>query len=102
VKECLLAERLQEQQTAMQMLANGLKNHQEVALARVATLCSQILQEPDIARGRNCTRYLGDLVIALELPQNAALYTTNYRHFGPICELLGKQLYHPTANNEQG
>lgn len=98
VKECLLAERLQAQRSVIQTLASGLKDHPEADLAQIATLCSQILQEPNIARGRNCTRYLGDLIIALELPPNTALYTTNHRHFAPICELLGKQLYHPAKD----
>lgn len=64
-------------------------------LARMADLCAQILVDPDIARGRNCTWHLGDLVIALEMPTDAALYTTNLRHFAPLCALLGKELYQP-------
>lgn len=75
-------------------MAKGLKDHPETALARMADLCAQILADPDIARGRNCTWYLGDLVIALETPADAAFYTTNLRHFAPLCKLLGKQLYH--------
>ena len=79
----------------IRILADGLKDHPETALARIAELCSQILVDPDIARGRNCTWYLGDLVIALEMPTDAAIYTTNQRHFAPLCALLGKELYHP-------
>lgn len=96
VKECLLKEYCQVQRSSLQTLADGLQDHPEAALARMATLCVQILQDPDLARGRNCTAYLGDLVIALELPPGAALYTTNHRHFAPICALLGKQLHLPT------
>ncbi|MFN8488309.1 MAG: hypothetical protein U0350_11995 [Caldilineaceae bacterium] len=95
VKECLLAEHCQAQQSNLQTVADGLKDHPEAALARMATVCAQILQDPDMARGRNCTAYLGDLVIALELPTEAAFYTTNHRHFAPLCALLGKQLYFP-------
>jgi hypothetical protein len=95
VKECLLAECCQPQRSSLQILADGLNDHREAALARMATLCAQMLQDPDTARGRNCTAYLGDLVIALELPTDAALYTSNHRHFAPLCALLGKQLYFP-------
>lgn len=95
VLECDLVARLLQQQPMIRILADGLKGHPEAALARMADLCSQILDDPDLARGRNCTWYLGDLVIALEMPVDAALYTTNQRHFAPLCELLGKQLYHP-------
>lgn len=95
VLECELVARLQAQPAMIRTLADGLQGHPEAALARMADLCSQILADPDIARGRNCTWYLGDLVIALEMPADAALYTTNQRHFAPLCELLGKQLYDP-------
>jgi hypothetical protein len=95
VKECDLAERLAEHQSEMRVLADGLKDHPEPALARMSTLCALILEDPDVARGRNCTWYLGDLIIALELPVDAALYTTNRRHFEPLCALLGKQMYKP-------
>jgi hypothetical protein len=95
VKECDLAERLAEHQSEMRVLADGLKDHPEPALARMSTLCARILEDPDVARGRNCTWYLGDLVIAQELPADAALYTTNHRHFEPLCALLGKQMYEP-------
>jgi hypothetical protein len=46
-----------------------------------------------VARGRNCTWHLGDLVIALELPADVPLYTTNVRHFAPILTILGKTLH---------
>lgn len=94
-KECILTERLTEHRPALQRLADGLHNYPEPALARMGELCRRILSEPDVARGRNCTWRLGDLVIALEMPADALLYTTNRRHFEPLCQLLGKQLYEP-------
>ena len=93
VKECTLAELLTAHEAEIKILADGLKEHSDKALARMGDLCTNILDDPHIARGRNCTWYLGDLVIALELPPDAALYTTNRRHFEPLCELLGKQFY---------
>ena len=39
----------------------------------------------------NCWR-CGDLIIALECPQNAYLFTTNINHFSPICNELGKKI----------
>lgn len=95
VKECELAERLTEQKAAIQTVAEGLHNHPDPVLARMGKLCTQILADPHSARGRNCTWYLGDLVIALEMPVDAQLYTTNRRHFEPLCALLGKRLYEP-------
>ncbi len=99
VKECDLGERLAEHQSEVQVLADGLKDHPDGALARMGALCSHISEDPDVARGRNCTWYLGDLVIALELPPDAVLYTTNRRHFKPLCALLGKQFYEPQGHS---
>jgi len=95
VKECDLAERLAEHRPHLRTLADGLKDHPDAALARTGVFCARLLEDPDVARGRNCAWYLGDLVIALELPSDAALYTTNRRHFEPLCSLLGRQIYTP-------
>jgi hypothetical protein len=46
---------------------------------------------------RNCWS-LGDLIIVLECPPDALLWTTNLRHFEPLCQVLGRQLFRP----EQG
>lgn len=96
VIECKLASLLTRHHDKIQLLAEGLHNHKETALARIGNLCQRILTDPHVARGRNCTWYLGDLVIALEAPTDAAIYTTNKRHFQPLCELLGKQVYETT------
>ena len=93
VKECSLAELLTTHQAELKVLADGLKGHSDQVLARMSDLCTLLLDDPHVARGRNCTWYLGDLVIALELPSDAAIYTTNHRHFEPLCKLLDKQLY---------
>ncbi|MEM7536498.1 MAG: hypothetical protein AAF639_30215 [Chloroflexota bacterium] len=44
------------------------------------------------ALGERSCWALGDIVIALESPNNAAIYTTNEKHFSPLCEALSKQL----------
>lgn len=99
VKECALAERLAEWQENVRRINQVLSDSQEraclrrQALARTALLAGQILTDPVLARGRNCTRYLGDMVIALELPPDVPLYTTNRKHFEPLLKVLGKRLY---------
>lgn len=95
IKECVLAERLAERRLELQAVADGLGDHPDSALARMGALAVRLLDEPDLVRGRNCTWYLGDLVIALELPSVIPLYTTNHCHFESLCALLGKQLFHP-------
>ena len=44
------------------------------------------------ALGERSCWALGDIVIALESPYDAAIYTTNERHFRLLCQALGKQL----------
>lgn len=44
---------------------------------------------------RNCW-HLGDVIIALEAPDDAKIYTTD-GHFGLICSTLGKQLFLESA-----
>lgn len=93
VRECDLAERMQTWRPQLGALADGLAHASDPALVRMGQLAQQIIEDPILARGRNCTWYLGDLVIALELPAAVPLYTTNVRHFAPLLALLGKQLY---------
>jgi hypothetical protein len=97
VRECALAEKMATWRPQLEKVADGLCNATDPALARIAQLAGQILEDPILARGRNCTWYLGDLVIALELPPDTPLYTTNRRHYEPILVLLGKQLHTPVA-----
>lgn len=96
VRECALAERMQTWQPQLEALAEGLNDATDPALSRMGKLASRIIEEPILARGRNCTWHLGDMVIALELPTDVPLYTTNRRHFEPILEILGKQLHEPS------
>jgi len=95
VQECALAERLVEWQEHVRRIGAGLRDSEEPALRQAATLAEQLLADPSLARGRNCTRCLGDVVIALELPLDVPLYTTNRRHFAPLLGILGKQLHMP-------
>jgi len=93
VKECELVALLAKHRAEIEIVAEQLRGHSDRSLARMAELCAMILEEPDVARGRNCTWYLGDLVIALEAPSDATIYTTNLKHFEPICDCLGKEVY---------
>lgn len=93
VRECDLAERMEAWRPELAMLADGLAHESDPVLLRMGQLAQQISENPVVTRGRNCTWYLGDLVIALELPADVPLYTTNVRHFAPILAVLGKRLH---------
>ncbi len=95
VKECRLEEWLALHSSVLDSIPPYLRASGESALIKIGELLDEFPHTPEIAWGRNCTWYLGDLVIALECPANAALYTTNRRHFELLCARLGKQLYEP-------
>ena len=101
VRECMLAEKMETWQPQLALLAEGLSDSKDAALTRMGQLARRIIEDPVLARGRNCTWYLGDMVIALELPANVPLYTTNRRHFEPILSILGKQLYTPANTHDE-
>jgi hypothetical protein len=93
VRECDLAERMEQWQPELKAVAAGLAFETDPILVRMGQLAQQIVDKPVLARGRNCTWHLGDLVIALELPAALPLYTTNRRHFAPLLAILGKKLH---------
>lgn len=95
IRECDLAEQMTAWRPQLRVLAEGLRYEKDASLQRMGDLAAQIIDDPIKARGRNCTWYLGDMVIALSLPEDVPLYTTNRRHFEPLLSLLGKQLHSP-------
>ena len=95
VKECRLEEWLATYSAALDGVAPHLRASGEPALVRIGELLGEFPHAPETVRGRNCTWYLGDLIITLECPADAALYTTNRRHFGVLCAQLGKRMYEP-------
>jgi len=53
-------------------------------------LLKKILGDTSFARGNNCMT-LGDTIIALDAPDNAVIYSTNKKDFGPICRCLNRK-----------
>ena len=101
VKECRLEEWLADHSAALDSIVPHLCASGEPALARIGKLLDEFPQMAQVVRGRNCTWYLGDLIIALECPADAALYTTNRRHFQLLCVQLGKRMYEPGESPDQ-
>lgn len=81
--------RLQEEPTALHALETNTKQ----ALTDITADFTQAKGE------RNCWA-LGDLIITLECPADALLWTTNTRHFEPLCKALGKRLFYPDTVDE--
>jgi hypothetical protein len=53
--------------------------------------------DAELAKGEQNCWSMGDLIIVLECPPDAALWTTNVRHFAPLCQAFGRQLFQPDA-----
>jgi hypothetical protein len=78
-KNYTLLQKLQADSTALNALDTGTQR----AFADSMT-------DLTLAKGeRNC-RSLGDLIITLKCPPDAALWTTNVRHFEPLCKAFGR------------
>jgi hypothetical protein len=45
------------------------------------------------------SRAPADIIIALEAPLEAKIYTTNVKHFSPILKMLDKELYEEKNNS---
>ncbi|MBI1930433.1 hypothetical protein HYR99_40050, partial [Candidatus Poribacteria bacterium] len=59
--------------------------------AKLRRVLATVLDNPQRSRGRNAL-VMGDCVIAVEMPENACLFTTNLRDFQPICTAIGKKV----------
>lgn len=57
----------------------------------------EITNDFTVAKGEQNCWSLGDLIIVLECPPDALLWTTNLRHFAPLCQAFGRQLFQPDA-----
>jgi len=93
---CSLHELLNENRAAIQnLLADTPALNELDANTRHALADSMV--DFTMAKGeRNCWA-LGDVIITLECPTDALLWTTNLRHFEPLCNALGRRLFYPEA-----
>jgi hypothetical protein len=59
---------------------------------RLRQVLARVIRHPEESRGRNALT-LGDAIIAVEMPGEAFLLTTNRGDFEPLCAALGKELW---------
>lgn len=93
---CALPDLLQQQHSSLQQLQNepDLLSALEAKTQRALTA---ILPNVDLAKGEQNCWSLGDLILVLECPADALLWTTNVRHFEPLCQVFARQLFQPPA-----
>lgn len=58
---------------------------------------TEVSVDAELAKGEHNCWSLGDLILVLECPPDALLWTTNRRHFEPLCQLLGRQIFQPDS-----
>ena len=56
---------------------------------KVTNIIDKVINNLDKPYGNNC-RTLGDTIIALEAPNDSAIFTTNKKDYEPICTIIGK------------
>ena len=77
--------------TEIKKINDMLKNEKEFS-----SLCSRlekIIGDLESSKGEKTCWTLSDLIICLELPEDARIYTTNVSHFEPICRIANKKLF---------
>lgn len=71
--------------------AVDLSKDKDRELKKINTIAKQIRDGFDRPFGLNCTVYLSDALIAVEAPKGSEIYTTNKKHFEPICAIIGNR-----------
>jgi len=66
-------------------------------LAKAAETAAAIRTGRGTPHGNNCHKHLSDCVIAAEASPDDHIFTTNLKHFRPICALIGRKLYEPAS-----
>ncbi|MEZ4711938.1 MAG: hypothetical protein R3A44_32430 [Caldilineaceae bacterium] len=85
------------QRTRLQKFADYLTTHAQVLKdqARIERLLTTVLEDSQAILGQSTCWPLGDIVIALQVPADALLWTRD-ADFRPLAEALGLQLYTPS------
>ena len=95
---CQLPEFLAAQHSRLQVIADHLANHPGVikGQARVQRLLTDVLDDPRAALGQASCWPLGDIIIALQIPAGAELWTLD-SDFIPLATALGFLLHQPNT-----
>jgi hypothetical protein len=87
--QCSIESFLSGNRELLQRIVAGVNNPD---LNEMLGVARSLLDSADVPFGRNCQK-LKDVLIALESPSDCQIYTTNLRHFEPICAALEKTIY---------
>lgn len=89
--QCNLPTFLSRHVTKIKKINEMLKTEKEFS-----NLCSRLektIGDLESLKGEKTCWALSDLIICLESPEDARIYTTNVNHFEPICRIVNKKLF---------
>ncbi|MFN8486193.1 MAG: hypothetical protein U0350_01295 [Caldilineaceae bacterium] len=89
---CNLSDLLKQHGPSIQQLS-GKRDVLSALEAKTQRAIEAVQNNFDLAKGEQNCWALGDLIIVLECPIDALLWTTNVRHFEPLCRALDRQLF---------
>lgn len=93
---CHLPDFLTEHRQGLQTIADYLKAHSNIIKdqPRVERLLTKVIEEPRAVLGQTACWPLGDIIIILQVPSDAMLWTID-RDFEPLATELGIDIYQP-------
>ncbi len=89
---CQLPAFLQQNAHSLQRIEQFIKQHAAGEYQELLEKLAQVTTDFSQARGQRTCWKLGDIIIALEAPPDALIYTTD-KDFKTICTALGRKLY---------
>ena len=89
---CQLPAFLEQNAHSLQKIEQFLKRHAATEYQELLKKLAQVTTDFSQARGQRTCWKLGDIIIALESPEDALIYTTD-KDFERICTALGRKLY---------
>lgn len=94
--KCKIVEFLVQNKEIFEKIYLKLQNIPEAALdteqIKIKNILGNVLKHPEyLSDKKNCWN-CGDAIITVESPDDAKIFTTNVKHFEPLCDELGKKL----------
>lgn len=91
---CDLPDLLKQHRQSIQQLS-GNRDVLSALEAKTQRAIEAVQTNFELAKGEQNCWALSDLMIVLECPTDALLWTTNVRHFEPLCRAVGRRLFEP-------
>ena len=89
---CQLPDFLQHNVHNLQRIEQFIKQHAAAEYQELLEKLARVTTNFSWAKGQRTCWKLGDIIIVLESPKDALIYTTD-KHFKIICTALGRKLY---------